>query len=350
MEIRLTTVVSSLMVLIFLPLYLFYIPDDIAAGDDKNSINVNKQPNNLYWGMVDADFDWCELNYQHSSYIAEFFNTTSAFVYILFALLEYKEYSKYNDLMPGIVLFIKLHFLLGIGTLLFHTTLRYKAQLCDELSMFYISCQSYVLYQFTGIILIPTDKTTGIFNKNSKEYKNYQLAHKIDIIFCILLTIVLFATSNKELHNDNDSTSIIELIHGIARAVFGIGFAVTNVLAYKYGYDVATKAVAFKYYAKSFGFLVTGFIFWLIENTFCSYLQQMPFYNSLYLPYLQIHAIIWHVLSCLAIHYSITLNVTHRFVTCMGYQHGQDVQMSVKYGYLFEYLEVKKHFPNEKTE
>ena len=53
-----------------------------------------------YWGKRTATIDWCEENYQVTNYIAEFWNTVSNFVMILFPLYaiywSFKLRSKYR--------------------------------------------------------------------------------------------------------------------------------------------------------------------------------------------------------------------------------------------------------------
>ncbi|KAF9112263.1 Alkaline ceramidase 3 [Mortierella sp. AM989] len=87
-----------------------------------------------YWSPNTASVDWCENNYVVSYYIAEFWNTISSLFIILLG-----ELGLY--LCPTKERRFKVAFrtisIVGIGSTLFHGTLRHKMQLLDELPMIY---------------------------------------------------------------------------------------------------------------------------------------------------------------------------------------------------------------------
>ncbi|ORZ12077.1 ceramidase [Lobosporangium transversale] len=87
-----------------------------------------------YWSPNTASVDWCENNYVVSYYIAEFWNTISSLFIILLG-----ELGLY--LCPTKEKRFKVTFrtitVVGIGSTLFHGTLRHKMQLLDELPMIY---------------------------------------------------------------------------------------------------------------------------------------------------------------------------------------------------------------------
>lgn len=90
-----------------------------------------------FWGPVTASIDWCESNYVVSYYIAEFFNSTSNVFPIISGIFLSIRANQLNVgsmyVIPGLVLC-----LIGIGSLLFHGTLLFQAQLLDELPMIYL--------------------------------------------------------------------------------------------------------------------------------------------------------------------------------------------------------------------
>ncbi|KAF9366502.1 Alkaline ceramidase 3 [Mortierella sp. NVP85] len=87
-----------------------------------------------YWSPNTASVDWCENNYVVSYYIAEFWNTISSLFIVLLG-----ELGLY--LCPTKERRFKVAFrtisIVGIGSTLFHGTLRHKMQLLDELPMIY---------------------------------------------------------------------------------------------------------------------------------------------------------------------------------------------------------------------
>lgn len=92
-----------------------------------------------FWGDVTATIDWCEENYVISDYVAEYLNTTTNSVFILLA--AFAIFHAYRNLLEPRFLFTAFGFLLvGVGSWLFHMTLKYHFQLLDELPMIYATC------------------------------------------------------------------------------------------------------------------------------------------------------------------------------------------------------------------
>jgi len=87
-----------------------------------------------YWGLPTAHVDWCEANYAHSRYVAEFWNTLSSVPMVIVSLrglwlcwhyqMEPRFY--FCWLAIGVV---------GIGSIAFHGTLLPAGQATDELAM-----------------------------------------------------------------------------------------------------------------------------------------------------------------------------------------------------------------------
>ena len=84
----------------------------------------------MYWGKPDASVSFCEKKYEVTNYIAEYYNTMSAFSYIIVGLIFYFTKLRY---ISNILL------IMGIGTMTLHGTLRYYGQWMDEISMLVLS-------------------------------------------------------------------------------------------------------------------------------------------------------------------------------------------------------------------
>ena len=89
-----------------------------------------------FWGKVTASLDWCEGNYEISYYIAEFWNTVSNVSFLLPSLFA-AWYVWRMGYAPRFVLAHLSVALIGLGSTLFHMTLKYTMQLADELPMLY---------------------------------------------------------------------------------------------------------------------------------------------------------------------------------------------------------------------
>mmetsp|Transcript_66923 Transcript_66923/g.81951 ORF Transcript_66923/g.81951 Transcript_66923/m.81951 type:complete len:127 (+) Transcript_66923:40-420(+) len=88
-----------------------------------------------YWGPVDSIVDWCEPNYYVTQYIAEFLNTLSSIPMVIFPLIGIYLCCKSGVFERRYYVLLFLESIIGIGSVIFHGTLRYNAQLFDEIPM-----------------------------------------------------------------------------------------------------------------------------------------------------------------------------------------------------------------------
>lgn len=85
-----------------------------------------------------ASVDWCEPNYVHSAYVAEWYNTLSSVPIALLGLLcvVWARWPKFRRdprfLLGGLAVLV-----VGVGSTAFHGTLLRSAQALDELPMIY---------------------------------------------------------------------------------------------------------------------------------------------------------------------------------------------------------------------
>jgi len=86
------------------------------------------------WGIHTATIDWCETNYTHSIYIAEFVNTLTNIPVVFLGL-----YGAIVTVFNGVPFRYALCYLglslIGVGSTGFHASLRWEWQLMDELPM-----------------------------------------------------------------------------------------------------------------------------------------------------------------------------------------------------------------------
>ena len=85
-----------------------------------------------------ASVDWCEPNYRHSAYIAEWWNTLSSLVIVALGLYGLAWVLRRRDrLEPRFLACFVALTLVGVGSVAFHATLLQVAQAADELPMVY---------------------------------------------------------------------------------------------------------------------------------------------------------------------------------------------------------------------
>ena len=92
-----------------------------------------------YHGPIDATMDWCESNYVVTPYVAEFFNTVSSLPMIVLGLVGVALERRYATGETRIALAFLGLATVGVGSALFHATLRFHYQLMDELPMLYVN-------------------------------------------------------------------------------------------------------------------------------------------------------------------------------------------------------------------
>ncbi|EPQ26764.1 uncharacterized protein PFL1_05743 [Pseudozyma flocculosa PF-1] len=91
-----------------------------------------------YWGPITSSLFWCEEKYRWSRYVAEPANTLSNLFFVVVAL--YGVARTRGQRLP--LRFVLAHFgvaFVGVGSTLFHATLKREMQLLDELPMIYTS-------------------------------------------------------------------------------------------------------------------------------------------------------------------------------------------------------------------
>ncbi|KAF2842445.1 alkaline ceramidase-like protein [Patellaria atrata CBS 101060] len=92
-----------------------------------------------YWSPVTSTLNWCEEDYYATIYSAEIINTLTNLLFMFLAIRGARSCIRNDHDQIFLVAFVG-YFLVGTGSFLFHTTLKYPMQLVDELSMIYTTC------------------------------------------------------------------------------------------------------------------------------------------------------------------------------------------------------------------
>jgi dihydroceramidase len=85
-----------------------------------------------FWGPITSTIEWCEGNYMIVPWVAEFWNTVTSLIIALFGLVGWRLHRDHDLGMR--LAFITLA-VVGLGSVAFHGTLRFEAQMMDELPM-----------------------------------------------------------------------------------------------------------------------------------------------------------------------------------------------------------------------
>ncbi|KAI5203577.1 alkaline ceramidase-like protein [Aureobasidium subglaciale] len=92
-----------------------------------------------YWSPVTSTLNWCEEDYYATVYSAEIVNTLTNLLFVWLAFRGINNCIQNGHDQIFLVTFIG-YLIVGTGSFLFHSTLKYPMQLVDELSMIYTTC------------------------------------------------------------------------------------------------------------------------------------------------------------------------------------------------------------------
>jgi len=234
--------------------YYFRIPEDLA----KKSGRAGR------WGPPNAEFNWCEADYELTEWVAEPLNTGSCIALIVPPLMFW---AMHTNVEPDVGLLVLTQVFIGIGSVFFHATLRYTMQLLDEVPMLWYS-------QFLVAALV----------WRMYKFDVYALAG----VWCSSLTALIFLT---EQHS-----TIHEILRGAMTLSFVVGLVFTGYGFYSLNSEWTDKhptaSIAYvRMTLINFAAFVLSVMCWLVDNYFCPALQALP----LGLPYPQLH-MCWHVL------------------------------------------------------
>jgi dihydroceramidase len=83
-----------------------------------------------FWGPVDANHQFCEPHYDNTFFLAEFYNALSSLIYVGIGIYIFRRIQD-----PWIRATCYWLCLIGVGSFLFHGTMRHSMQLLDEIPM-----------------------------------------------------------------------------------------------------------------------------------------------------------------------------------------------------------------------
>ncbi|KAL2266574.1 hypothetical protein VTJ83DRAFT_5926 [Remersonia thermophila] len=92
-----------------------------------------------FWGEQTSTLNWCEEDYNISYYCAEVVNTLTNLVFMWLGLKGLRDVISFGHSRVFILVFLG-YMVVGLGSMAFHTTLKYEMQLADELPMIYTVC------------------------------------------------------------------------------------------------------------------------------------------------------------------------------------------------------------------
>ncbi|KAJ1956244.1 alkaline ceramidase ydc1, partial [Linderina pennispora] len=218
-----------------------------------------------YWGDITASIDWCETNYELTPYIAEFFNSWSSLAMVILgeacAYMNPTGHKGFTALGHSITV-------VGLGSWLFHATLKYSMQMADELPMIWAIAISLYLAV-------------------TMQFKSHQMAFKWGLISWTAFTTVMTACTSGKLEFVVFQTTFnlfsIAMVYMTWRAKRDLERADMPEISRLFFHGL-------KWYA------LAGTV-WLIDTNLCQYINGHD--STSVLPFnMQLHAW-WHVFASL---------------------------------------------------
>ncbi|ORX55411.1 alkaline ceramidase 3 [Piromyces finnis] len=250
---------------------------------------------NGYWSPTTSSIDWCEENYTMTKYIAEFWNTLSNGIYIAFALIGIWFVKKYHYEKRYFWAYFGL-LCIGIGSWLFHMTLKYQMELADELPMIYTCCISiYCIFETSNI----------------KTYRPYILINLW--IIALLFTVIYTEIISWPWFQHGAIIFLIGVI--IYRSLYYIhDLSNTNALKKNLSIQKHLNILRVLLVVCAFTYAL-AFLLWNIDNTQCNYLISLRNkYPSLKFLF-QFHAW-WHILTGIGTYYYFIFSQYLRNIIC----------------------------------
>ncbi|KAJ2485864.1 hypothetical protein IWW37_005811 [Coemansia sp. RSA 2050] len=229
-----------------------------------------------FWGDVTSSMDWCEENYEWSPFIAEFFNSWSSLAMILLGEACARMNPTNNR---AFTLLGRSITVVGIGSYLFHATLRYSMQMLDELPMLWavsIACYISITTQY-------------LVNKRAVKWGLS--------LWTLMVSLFTAGFSGK--------TQFV-----LFQASFNILTYVMAFLCWRGKRDLENAQMRHvaKLFSSGIKWYLMAAIVWLTDTNLCTYINGQ---DKSILPFnLQLHAW-WHVMASLGLVYLVVLMMGH---------------------------------------
>lgn len=301
---------------------------------------------------MNSTIDWCEGNYEVTPFVAEFWNTISGVAILLsgylFKKFELQQYAQNITGRTGVNKLdrvVKLLYVVGVCTMLFHGTLLYPFQLLDELPMIMVSME-YIDAMMSLLIVRSNAKISPYIG-------NITSTITIVKIMMTVISVVYFVHPILQVLSFHITLKVCEttLVYILYQMNVNLNGIVYNAISNKYAGEPSrvpmnTSTIMFSMDLQStnaksrnigrlealkasqddlrvyfsmkrdlqrntkYGLLLYGTSvgIWVLENLFCEYTKG-----------LQLHAL-WHVLSSLGIYHLSSIILTYIRIDELSHQ------------------------------
>ena len=233
-----------------------------------------------FWGPVDANIQWCEEDYAVSPYIAEFWNTLSSLYLVVLGIFGIIMVRRKASTELRFVFCWSSLMVVGIGSTLFHATMRYHAQVLDELPM--------VLGNLSILFALMDNSGVSEKRQGQSQILLQRWLPPCMVLWGVFSTIMYFAFPEAYL--------VFIFLYGLPVLLI-IYYSLKLVIRKRSHRMGVILRRCFTLSLCLYGF---GFILWNLEHILCPHVQN-----------LQLHAW-WHLFAGLGTHFLLLFTVVNR--------------------------------------
>ncbi|KAL2118942.1 hypothetical protein VTJ04DRAFT_5901 [Mycothermus thermophilus] len=235
-----------------------------------------------FWGKQTSTLNWCEEDYNISFYCAEVVNTLTNLVFLWLGWRGLRDVISFGHSRVFILVYLG-YMVVGLGSMAFHTTLKYEMQLADELPMIYTVCiMGFATFSYRRTLKVQILIGLALF------------------ALAVFITVYYLYAQNPVFH---------QVAYGLLTfSTICRGFYVMKYLRPQLKQRATPAEVdtlmrtMYKLAISGIGMFLAGFFIWNIDNIFCRHLTASK--NKILLPWsvvLEGHGW-WHILTGLAYH------------------------------------------------
>jgi len=212
-----------------------------------------------------SSINWCEPDYVYFSFIAEFWNSISG-LSLIYSSYYFKKNNQIINDNSFITKTLFLLYVVGIGTILFHSTLLYFFQLFDEIPM--------LLMAFNYI-----DLSKSILNVDLNEIES---VIRLVTLYAIIFSYFILPEYQVLLFMLSFTVCVVYILFLLIK----INKKLDQVTYYDY------RIYRIKKYNKIISYIfISSFIIWILDSSFCYYVQHLHFHSM------------WHILTSIGLYY-----------------------------------------------
>ncbi|GIK03137.1 hypothetical protein Aspvir_007206 [Aspergillus viridinutans] len=230
-----------------------------------------------YWSPVTSTLNWCEEDYYVTIYSAEIVNSLTNLLFMWLGFKGIRSCRRYgHDTIFQVAFYGYL--VVGTGSFLFHSTLKYPMQLVDELSMIYTTClMCYALFSYSRplgfrIVLAIALTSLAVFITLYYHYLQDPVFHQnayalLTIVVVLRSMYTMEVTLRPSLRHSTEEDRL-------ARQKKGLPVPSKEQRRYENVRDVRTLKTMWFMVAYGLAMFLGGFLIWNLDNRFCPTLRR----------------------------------------------------------------------------